>query len=55
MTTLLVPLPFRHYYSTKELDLAGVEDKEDELRRFLAVAAQQEAKGETAVWFWCVS
>ena len=27
-------------------------DKEDELRRFLAVAAAQEAKGDIAVWYW---
>lgn len=34
-----------------ELDLVGVEQKEDELRRFLAVAAKQEAKGEVANWY----
>ena len=35
-----------------ELDLVGMQDKEDELRRFLEVAAQQEAKGEVADWYW---
>ena len=35
-----------------ELDLVGVQEKEEELRRFLAVASEQEAKGEVAVWYW---
>ena len=35
-----------------ELDLIGVQEKEEELRRFLAVTSEQEAKGEVAVWYW---
>ena len=35
-----------------ELDLVGVEQKEDELRRFLEVAANQMAKQEKALWYW---
>ena len=35
-----------------ELDLIGVEEKEDELRKFVEVAADQVRKKEKALWYW---
>lgn len=35
-----------------ELDIVGVEEKEDELRRYVEVAAQQIQSGTKALWYW---
>ncbi len=34
-----------------DLDLVGL-DQEDELRRFLEVAAKQQVTGSKAIWYW---
>ena len=47
-------LPFSELIEAAQdmvLDLVGL-DQEDELRRFLEVAAKQQVTGTKAIWYW---